>query len=119
MEEILYDTNILIDLLKQNTENIKGYTTALNIVEYPKILKIKQLNIIYPTPRDYKTAITISKNLYKKGKPVPAIDIITAAIAVNRKLTLLTKNIHFKYIKEVEEKLQLKLIKHSFSIKPS
>ncbi len=51
MEAILYDTSALIGLSKKT---LKGYTTALNVVEYPKILKVKGF---YPNARDYTLAI--------------------------------------------------------------
>ncbi|RLE70600.1 MAG: hypothetical protein DRJ37_06270 [Thermoprotei archaeon] len=107
MEAILYDTGVLIEL---NKKTLKGYTTALNVVEYPKILKIKGLKVIYPNARDYTLAMTISKDLYKIGKPVPAIDIVIAAVAINRGLTLITKNRHFEYIKEVRREFSFKII---------
>ncbi len=107
MVEILFDTSALIELYKRRTKRPKGYTTILNIVEFPKALEIKDLMVIYPNPDDYKLAIVIAKNLLKAGKPVPAIDIVIAAIAVNRRMRLLTKNRHFQLIKEVENKLLL------------
>ena len=51
----------------------------------------------------------ISKDLYKAGKPVPAIDIVIAAVAINRGLILVTKNHHFKYIKEIRRDLLLEI----------
>lgn len=108
MVEVLYDTSTLIELYKRKDElKGRGYTTILNVVEFPKALEIKGLRIVYPNPEDYKLAIVIAKNLLKAGKPVPAIDIVVAAIAVNRRMGLLTKNRHFQLIKEVENKLLL------------
>lgn len=36
MEESLYDTNQLIDTYKDK-ETIEGFTTILNLIEFPKI----------------------------------------------------------------------------------
>jgi len=46
MEEALYDTNVLIDTLKSG-EKLKGYTTVLNIVEFPRGLELG-LTVITP-----------------------------------------------------------------------
>lgn len=72
MGEALYDTNRLIQVYKRG-EKVKGYTIILNVVEYPKALLLKR-------------------------SPVPAIDILIAAIALNRNLKVETSNKHFKKI---------------------
>lgn len=41
---------------------------------------------------NYKLAIKLAVSLLKIGKPIPAVDIIIAAIALNNKLTLKTKD---------------------------
>jgi len=109
MGETLYDTNVLIDLYRQGVRELRGFTTALNVVEYPKILSIKKLRVIYPEIEDYELAAMISKDLYKAGKPVPALDIVIAAVAINRRLILVTKNHHFKCIKEIRRDLLLEI----------
>ena len=40
MEEILYDTGSLINAYKQRKQPA-GYTTILNVVEFPKLLELK------------------------------------------------------------------------------
>ncbi len=109
MVEVLFDTSTLIQLYKGKAKELRGYTTVLNIVEFPKALEVRGLKIIYPNPEDYKLAIIMAKNLLKAGKPVPAIDVVIAAIALNRGMKLLTKNRHFRLIKELEEKLLLEI----------
>jgi len=79
------------------------------VVEYPKILHIRKLRVIYPEAKDYELAAIISKDLYKACKPIPAIDIVIAAVAINRGLILATKNRHFEYIKEVRRDLLLEI----------
>ena len=43
-------------------------------------------------------AVLISRDLYKLSKPVPAVDLVI--VAVNRDLRLVTKDGHFKHVKE-------------------
>ncbi len=109
MGEALYDTNVLIELQKRGVKELKGYTTILNVIEHPKALRVKGLKIIYPDVRDYNLALMISKDLYKLGKPVPAIDLVIAAIAINRSLKLVTKDKHFKFVKEARRDLLLEI----------
>ena len=47
MEEILYDTGSLIKAYKKR-KRLMGYTTILNVVEFPKLLELK-LTVIYPS----------------------------------------------------------------------
>ncbi|WP_010478593.1 PIN domain-containing protein [Thermococcus zilligii] len=93
MEEDLYDTNVLIEALKSG-KKLNGYTTILNIVEFPRGLELG-LTVITPTLEDYLLAIEISQAMVKKGTPVPAIDAVVAAMAINRKLKLVARDKHF------------------------
>ena len=99
MEQILYDTSSLINAFKQRKQ-LRGYTTILNVVEFPKLLKLK-LTVIYPSKSDYNLAIKLSKDLLKIGKPIPAIDIIIAAVALNRNMKLVTTDNHFAAIQKI------------------
>ena len=67
MEEALYDTNVLIEAVKSG-EKLNGYTTVLNIVEFPRGLELG-LTVITPTLEDYLLAIKISQAMVKRGNP--------------------------------------------------
>ena len=99
MEKNLYDTSKLIDAYKKK-ENIQGYTTIFNIIEFPKALELN-LIILYPSKSDYNLALKISTELLKIGKPIPAIDITISAIAINNGLRVITKDKHFLFIKDI------------------
>jgi len=47
MEENLYDTSRLIECYK-NSIPMKGYTTVLKLIEFPKALEL-DLMVIYPS----------------------------------------------------------------------
>ncbi|AEK74021.1 hypothetical protein GQS_10640 [Thermococcus sp. 4557] len=108
MEKALYDTNVLIDAVKSG-KTLNGYTTVLNIVEFPRALELG-LTGITPSLEDYLLAIKISQAMVKKGTPVPAVDAIVAAVAMNRELTLITRDKHFEWIKEEFEELNLQSV---------
>ena len=108
MEEALYDTNVLIEALKSG-EKLNGYTTILNIVEFPRGLELG-LTVITPTLEDYLLSIKISQAMVKRGTPVPAVDAIVAAVAINRGLKLVTKDRHFEWIKEEFGELNLQSV---------
>jgi tRNA(fMet)-specific endonuclease VapC len=95
------DTNLLI-------EGMTGLTTVLNVIEYPKALE-ENNELIWPVRDDYELAIEIMLGLLKSGKPVPAVDVLIAAICINRSLTLVTKDRHFEYIKDIREELSLEI----------
>ncbi len=110
MEEALYDTSALINLLRSGKHAAKGFTTILNIVEFPKALDLKELGIIYPTVEDYDEALKIAASLLRIGKPMPAIDILIAALCLRRGLLLLTADVHFKNIKSIRNEFKVRLL---------
>lgn len=101
METDLYDTNVLINAY-QTRQPLDGSTTILNIIEFPKGLELN-LQVLLPSKSDYVLAVKLSKDLLKTGKPIPAVDIIIAAIALNRNLRLITKDGHFNFIRDIRE----------------
>jgi len=105
MEETLYDTSALIEAYRQG-KNPRGYTTVLNLVEFPKALDFK-LKVLYPSKDDYNLALKISLELLKIGKPLPAVDVVVAAVALNNNLKLITGDRHFESIREVRKDLRL------------
>jgi predicted nucleic acid-binding protein len=112
MEEAsVYDTSALINLLKSGKREVKGFTTILNIIEFPKALEFRGLGVIYPNVEDYDEALKISALLLKRGKPAPAIDILIAAMCTRRGLTLVTADEHFKHIKSVKKEFKVEITK--------
>ena len=111
MEEIVYDTNELIDAAKKSKFDLKGFTTIFCLLEFPKALEFEELTVIYPNLEDYQESIEISIALLQKGNPLPAVDILIAAICIKRNLTLSTKDNHFEGIKSVRNNFSLHLRK--------
>ena len=110
MEEIVYDTNLLINHLKADKSSFIGLTTIFNVIEFPKALELKELDVIFPAIDDYNEGLKISVALLKKGKPLPAIDILIAAMCIRRDLTLCTQDQHFTNVKSVRNDFKLKLV---------
>jgi predicted nucleic acid-binding protein len=110
-EATVYDTSTLIGLLKSGRRDVKGFTTILNIIEFPKALELEGLGVIYPNVEDYDEALKVSALLLKRGKPLPAIDILIAAICLRRGLTLMTGDEHFRHIKSVKKEFKIELAK--------
>ena len=111
MEEVVYDTNLLISLLKSGKRTEKGFTTIFNIIEFPKALDLEELGVIYPTLDDYDEGLKISASLLRKGKPLPAVDMLIASSCIRRGLTLQTRDKHFTRIKPVRQEFKLELIR--------
>jgi len=111
MEEIVYDTNQLIRILKNGKHGVKGFTTIFNIIEFPKALDLAEWAIIYPTLDDYDESLKISATLLRKGTPLPAIDILIASICIRRNLTLCTADKHFTSVKSVRNNFKLEMTK--------
>jgi len=56
---------------------------------------------MFPSKSDYYLALKISTELLKTGKPIPDVDSVIAAVVLNNKLKLVTKDKHFLLIKNV------------------
>ena len=111
MEEVVYDTNELIAFLKEGKPDLKGFTTVFSLIEFPKSLDFEQLTVIYPSLEDYEEGVEISSELLQRGKPMPAIDIMIAAMCIRRNLTLLTRDNNFTAIKSIKKDFKLTLNK--------
>jgi tRNA(fMet)-specific endonuclease VapC len=111
MEEIVYDTNQLIDFSRKGKFNLTGFTTIFNVIEFPKAAEFEELSVIYPTIEDFDESTDISLDLFRKGNPLPAVDILIAAMCIRRDLILCTKDSHFASIQSVRRSLKLELSK--------
>jgi predicted nucleic acid-binding protein len=111
MEEIVYDTNQLIDFAKKAKFDLSGFTTIFNVIEFPKATEFEELTVIYPTLEDYEESVGISLTLFRKGSPLPAADILIATMCIRRNFTLCTKDNHFANIKTVRNAFKLELTK--------
>ena len=108
MAEDLYDTSYLIGAMKAGQE-LSGFTTIFNILEFPKALAFKRLTVVYPTAQDYDEAVRLSTRLLAKGTPLPAVDVLIAAVCLRLKARLLTKDEHFETLKLVSETFRFQL----------
>ncbi len=106
----LLDTNILIQFnklgIKQfNKEDI--FTTILSLIEYPLGTKYDNITIIFPSTIHYEQAFKYALLLREKGTPIPTIDILIGTITVNKNLILVSDDLHFQYLQEVEPHLKI------------
>ena len=99
MEEALYDTSVVIRLVARDKQRIHGYISILTVVEYPPAVSYAS-RVLYPEKRDYHLAVKWQALLRKKGTPIPAVDLVIAAQAYNRGLTLVTSDRHFELLRK-------------------
>ncbi len=109
MAEDLYDTSYLIDAVKEGKDPT-GLTTVLNVVEFPKALSLEHVTAVYPTAQDYDEAVRLSSRLLAKGTPMPAVDILIAAVCLRLKARLVTKDEHFGQMTSVSETFRFQLV---------
>lgn len=86
-----------------------GLITVFNVIEYPPCGN-RSFEIVYPESMDYIRAIMIADKLRKAGTPLGAIDILIAAMGINRSLTLITKDKGFQAIKAVTPEFSLTVL---------
>ena len=108
MEETLYDTSVVIEIVAKNRQRIRGYVSILTIIEYPPSLSYAS-KILYPEKKDYHLAIKWQTLLRRKGSPIPVVDLVIATQAYNRNLALVTRDKHFETLKR-EAATGLKLV---------
>ena len=100
-ENEVLDTNVLI-------EGKHGTATIFSAVEYPKAVQPGN-HFIFPDRKDFLLSIEISTGLLRKGKPVPAVDVVIASMCLNRNAALRTRDAHFRVIQELYPGLELRL----------
>lgn len=98
MEEALYDTSTVIGIVAKNRQRIQGYISILTVIENPPALSYAS-KILYPEKK-YHLAIKWQTLLRRKGNSIPAVDLIIAAQAYNKGLTLVTHDKHFETLKK-------------------
>jgi len=109
-ENKIYNTSTVIELIKKRTMKKAPYVSIITIIKYPPALNYAE-RIIYPTREDYLLAVERQNKLRRQGFPLPATNLIITAQAVNRNLVLVTRDKHFKTIKEkVAGGLELELV---------
>ena len=105
----LYDTNVLIDMMRDGVDKIEGSTTSLNLIEFPKAAKFEKLKVIIPGRDDFDLAFELASLLLKKGNPIPAVDLVIAAVALNRDMILYTTDKHFEMVQQVNNHLSIEM----------
>jgi len=111
MEEVVFDTNALIDLARSGKKAAKGFTTVFNMIEFPKAAELKELAVIYPVVEDYHEALRILMGLVEADKPIPAVDVLVSAMCIRRGLVFRTFDKHFVNVKLVRKEFKLEVVK--------
>ena len=109
-ESKIYDTSMIIELVKNRVVRRVPYVSIITVIEYPPALEYAE-TVLYPTRLEYLIAVKWQSELRVQGIPLPATDLIIAAQAVNRNLVLVTRDKHFKILKEaVARDLELEIV---------
>ena len=103
LTEALLDTSVAIG-------RKQGIITIFTAIEYPTALS-HDFEVILPKNEDFEKSLDISAKLFAIGKPIPAIDVLIASMAILRNMPLLTLDKHFLYVREVEPEFKLEIIK--------
>ncbi|MEJ2776236.1 type II toxin-antitoxin system VapC family toxin [Sulfolobaceae archaeon RB850M] len=123
--KVLIESSAIIDYLKGN-EKVKEvilnsedfyvssstvYEVLLGKVEESKVLDfLSAFKIINPTKKDAIIGSRIYKKLKDRGKLIGSFNILISAQAINKGLTLVTKDSDFLKVKEEFNELNLILI---------
>jgi len=125
MMKLLIESSATIDYLKGNKKvkevilnsdefyvsSLTVYEILLGKVKEREILDfLSAFKIINPTKKDAIIGSKIYKKLKDKGKLIQSFDILISAQAINRRLTLVTKDSDFLKVKEEFNKLNVILI---------
>ncbi|NAZ26446.1 MAG: PIN domain-containing protein [Nanoarchaeota archaeon] len=123
--KVLIESSAIIDYLKGNKKveevilnsedfyisSLTVYEVLLGKVKESEILDfLSAFKIINLTKKDVVIGSKIYKKLKDKGKVIGNFDILISAQAINRRLTLVTKDSDFLKVKEEFKKLNLILI---------
>ncbi|MHA1648641.1 MAG: hypothetical protein ACTSYB_00485, partial [Candidatus Helarchaeota archaeon] len=81
--------------------------TILSLIEYPIAAQYKDLTIFFPSPLSFTNSLDYALKLRNQGTPIPIIDILNGAIAVEKKANLVTDDAHFKVLNSIEPSLNV------------
>jgi len=93
------ETNEILDTSVAIGKN-EGIVTIFTVIEHPPCSR-KNFDILFPDMQDYLTSVEIATKLREKGTPVGAIDILIAAMGLNRSATIVAKDTDFSMIRLV------------------
>jgi tRNA(fMet)-specific endonuclease VapC len=102
-ESEIFDTSLAL-------ERKEGNITLFSVIEHPPF-RNKQFHVFFPEGIDYIKGIEIAEKLRAKGKPIGAIDILIAAMCINRSVKLLSKDNHFSFIGELFPEFKFQILK--------
>jgi len=123
--KVLIESSAIIDYLKGNKKvkevilnsedfyvsSLTVYEILLGKVKESEIIDfLSAFKIINLTKKDAIIGSRIYKKLKDRGKLIQSFDILISAQAINRRLTLVTKDSDFLKVKEEFDKLNLYLI---------
>jgi len=123
--KVLIESSAIIDYLKGNEKvkevilnsedfyvsSLTVYEVLLGKVEESKVLDfLSAFKIINPTKKDAIIGSRIYKKLKDRGKLIGSFNILISAQAINKGLTLVTKDSDFLKVKEEFNELNLILI---------
>ncbi len=86
-----------------------GTTTLFSAIEYPPAAG--NCEILYPDLRDYELALHLATKLRAIGRSIEAVDILNAAMSLNRGFELITKDKDYEQICKLRPDFKLKLLK--------
>ena len=78
----------------------EGMITIFTVIEFPPCTE-RNFDILFPTNQDYAKAIEIATKLREAGSTIGGIDVIIAAMCLNRSRRLVTKDKDFLAVKDV------------------
>ena len=108
-EESRMEANEILDT-SSAIEKQEGVITVFTIIEHPPCSD-KYFDILFPDTDDYVVALEIASDLRRQGTPVGAVDILIAAMCINRGAKLVSLDKDFEKIQRVCPDLRIRYSK--------
>ena len=111
----ILDTDIIVQLLRERRHEI-GAVSIITLIEVLRGLEVKKrpkvkelleesFNIISIDNEIIETYCSLYRKLKKEGASLPDADLLIAATAMSRNMTLKTRDEHFERLRELGLKL--------------
>lgn len=93
------DTSVIVYLVK-NRDPIYANVSIFSVIEYPAILQYDWFRgeVLHPLKGDLDTALELRKKLMHMGRMKGTVDLIIAAMCINRNDRLITSDSDFQDI---------------------
>ena len=99
------EANAIVDTTVAIGSHGPGLITVFTVLEHPPAANY--FDVVLPEVRDYARAADLAIALRRNGTPIGAVDVMIAAMCINRNAKVVTKDRDFLVVREVVPEFEI------------